>query len=514
MSAPLLEARHITKRFGGTAALRDVNFTVARGEIHALCGENGAGKSTLIRVLSGYYPWHSYEGELLWYGRPLRLSGVRAGEQAGMAVIHQELTLVSQLSVAENLFLGKLPQRGGLWDWPATIRRARAMLARFGVSIDPQAQVGDLGIAQQQLVEIARALAREPQLLILDEPTAALSASEVDLLMDALRRLRDEGVSCIYISHKLDEVQSIADRITVLRDGQSIITAPRGDLSTGDLIRHMVGRELTGLYPQRGDVRWGAAALRLEHLSAHSRSVRSVRLHNITFAVQAGEILGLGGLMGAGRSELLMHLYGLWGERTAGDVWLNAARYDAPRPRQSLRRGLMLVTEDRKRFGLVPGQSTHHNVSLSSLPAVSRGGWIDAAAEHRRNTAMLRRSRFRALSDQLAVERLSGGNQQKVVLARGLLCQPKVVLLDEPTRGVDVGARREIYEHMQQLADDGAAILWVSSELPELMGICDRILMMRSGTIVGRFPRKKGFDASRLMACATGQQTALEADDA
>ena len=379
------------------------------------------------------------------------------------------------------------------------------MLRRFDVELDPETQAGELGIAQQQLVEIARALSRRPRLLILDEPTAALSQAEAEHLFVALRRLRAEGVSCIYISHKLEEVKSLADRITVLRDGETIIRSAADELSTSDLIRHMVGRELTAVYPLRAATARSERALRIEDLAATSNATHSVDLFHVNLSVHAGEILGVGGLMGAGRSELLMHLYGLWGKRIRGHVWLNEKKYSDPSPPESLKRGLMLVTEDRKRFGLIPAVTTNENVSLSSLPAVSRRGWIQQAREHQRNAAALRRTQFRALSDQTPAGRLSGGNQQKVVLARGLLCEPDVVLLDEPTRGVDVAARREIYREVQTLAEQGKAVVWVTSELPELIGICDRIVMMHNGTTAGEFQRQDGFDAARLMASATGQ---------
>ncbi len=508
MTVPLLEAHKITKRFGGMVVLDDVNFEIRPGEIHAICGENGAGKSTLIRVLSGYFPCGSFEGELRWNGSPLRLDSVRDGEAAGMAVIHQELALVGELSVAENLFLGRLPRRGIFWDWAETLSMSRGMLSRFNLEISPETKVGELGIAQQQLIEIARALARNPKLLILDEPTAALSEAEVDQLLNILRQLRLESVACVYISHKLDEVKSIADRITVVRDGRTILTEQASALSNHKLIQHMVGRELTELFPRASRPTATETMLRVEALNAESSSQRSVRLRSIAFEALRGEILGIGGLMGAGRSELLMHLFGLWGKRTGGQVWINGRDYSHPDPRESLRRGVMLVTEDRKRYGLVPGQTTNHNVSLSSLDAVSRWGWIDAACEHDRNVKMLRRTHFRALSDQLPVERLSGGNQQKVVLSRGLLCEPKLILLDEPTRGVDVGARREIYDQAQALADQGNAIVWVTSELPELIGISDRVLIMREGEIAGSFRREQGFDSAELIALAAGQTLA------
>ena len=506
MSPPLLEARKVTKRFGDVAALSDVNLDVHPGEVHALCGENGAGKSTLIRILSGYYASRAFEGQLLLDGKPLRLASVRDGEAAGMAVIHQELTIVKELTVAENLFLGSLPAdrfTGALWDWSTTMRRSQQMMERLNAAIDPDTKAGELGIAQHQLVEIGRALARNPRLLILDEPTAALSEAEVEQLLQIVDLLRQEGVACIYISHKLDEVKRIADRITVLRDGQAVITCKADDLAVDDIIKHMVGRELGDVFPTvPGRLITDAVQLSVQQLSAAQSGQHSIELHGVNLQVHAGEILGIGGLMGAGRSELLMHIYGLWGDRTAGTVEVKGEAYQHPQPTHSIQRRIVLLTEDRKRYGLIPTQTANENTSLSSLNQIASLGWIDRPREQQRNAAVLERTRFQALADDVLVDRLSGGNQQKVGIARGLLCDPDIILLDEPTRGIDVGARREIYQEVQHLAKQGKAILWVSSELPELMGICDRIVMMRDGTTTGTFDRGDGFDAAQLLGTA------------
>lgn len=505
MSAPLLQACKITKRFAGAAALREVDFSVCTGEVHAICGENGAGKSTLIRILSGYYPWHSFDGQLRWNGEPVHLDGVRSGEAMGVAVVHQEFSLIREMTIAENLFMGRLQQKNFRWDWAATIRETRKLLDRFEIEIDPETIVGKCGIPMQQMIEIAKALARSPQLLILDEPTAALGPAETELLFRSIDELRRQGVACIYISHKLDEVMSIADRVTVLRDGCTIATYPKSGCSETQIIRDMVGRPIEDIYPAKKPHRGADARMKIENLSAISETHRSVGLKNISLELREGEILGIGGLMGAGRSELLMHLYGLWGERSEGNVLIDGLPYADPTPRRSLQRGIMMVTEDRKRFGLIPGVSTHHNVSLSSMESVATLGWIDRVHEHDRNAAALASTRFRALSNDAMVERLSGGNQQKVVFARGFLCGPKILLLDEPTRGVDVGARCELYREFQQLADQGMSIMWVSSDLPELMGMCDRILVLHRGKMAGWFDRNSGFDAAALMAAALGQ---------
>ncbi len=504
----LLAAEGVSKDFGGVAALRDVSFDVRDGEIHAICGENGAGKSTLIKLLSGQFSPGSYTGQLRFQGEPVVFRNVREAEAAGIAVIHQEMALVESLSVAENLFLGRLPQRAGRIDWPRMLASAREVLDRLGADLDPEMRVADLGMGQKQLVEITRALSRNPRLLILDEPTAALGEEEVEILSEHLDRLRCQGVSAIYISHKLGEILALADRVTVLRDGSSVRTQEVAELTPDALIEQMVGRELREVYPPRGTHGRGDVALCLEGLSARTERPGAPQLRNISLSLRCGEILGIGGLMGAGRTELLTHLYGLWGQRLAGTVTLNGDSYPRPSPRRSLSRGMMLVTEDRQRWGLVALRTVDQNLSLSSHEAISNWGWVTRRVEQDRNTAVMEKLNLRSDRRVLAARQLSGGNQQKVVVGRGLLSAPQVILLDEPTRGIDVGARRELYEEVRRLAAAGKAILWVSSELPELMGMSDRIAMMRAGTVAGVFEGPQ-FDARCLMAAATGQTMAM-----
>lgn len=503
-ASDLLVADHVSKRFAGVTALADVSFDVREAEIHAICGENGAGKSTLIKILSGQFPPDSYDGQIRFRGRPVVFRHVREAEAAGIAVIHQELALVESLSVAENLFLGRLPQRRGRIDWTQTFTRATEVLSRVASQIDPQARVSDLGMGQKQLVEISRALSRRPRLLILDEPTAALGTDETAVLAENLSRLREQGVSSIYISHKLTEILAIADRVTVLRDGSSVRTQSVAGLTADALIHQMVGRELREVFPPRGGHPTGGVALALEDLGVQDRRRGAARLRNISLTVRQGEILGIGGLMGAGRSELVMHLYGLWGRRIEGTVTLDGAPYARPSPRRSLSRGLMLVSEDRQRYGLIALQTVDNNLSLSSQQVTFWPGWIDRTAERLRNTHIMETLGLRTDCRELAVRQLSGGNQQKVVVGRGLLASPRVILLDEPTRGIDVGAKRELYDETRRLAAAGKAIVWVSSELPELMGLSDRIAIMRDGAIAHVFERQE-FDATRLMAAATGQ---------
>jgi D-xylose transport system ATP-binding protein len=503
MSAPVLEARAIAKRFGGVAALRGVSFGLAPGEVHALCGENGAGKSTLIKLLAGIHPHGSYEGRILLDGQEVQFRSTRDAERAGIAVIHQELALFADLSIAENLLLGDLPRRRGLVDWNVTMTRARALLARVGLALDPAQRAGELGIAQQQLVEIARALGRRPRILVLDEPTAALARHEIDTLLALVRQLRAQGVACIYISHKLDEVFAVADRITVLRDGMAQGTLVARDTTPAAVITLMVGRAIDDLYPRRL-VAAGEPVLAVRDLAV-ARDVRGAPwLRDISFTAHAGEVLGVGGLMGAGRSELLLHLMGLWGRRCGGSVAICGRPLPPGDVRDAMRAGAALVTEDRKRYGLVPQAGVAFNLTLSSLRAISSHGCIDAGAEARAAGAMVSGLRVKTGTLESAVGTLSGGNQQKVVIGRALLTQPRVLLLDEPTRGIDVGAKLEVYDLINRLSEQGQAIVLVSSELPELMAMSDRILMLHEGRIGGEFARGAATQEA-LLAAAMGQ---------
>ena len=502
----LLEARSITKRFPGVTALREVSFDLQPGEIHALCGENGAGKSTLIKLLSGLHPHGSYEGELLLEGKSVEFHSIADAQRAGLAVIYQELALVDELTVGENLFLGCEPRRGALIDWDLVWRESRTLLARVGLDLAPDTPVGELGVGSQQLVEIAKALSKNARVLILDEPTAALAEHEVGILLDLLRDLRRRGIACIYISHKLDEVFAIADRITVLRDGASITTSATAETSRGAVIRAMVGREITELFP-RHTAHPGKALLDVKGLSAAAQRGGPARLHDISFTVHAGEVLGIGGLMGAGRTELLMHLFGAWGSRLAGSVELCGRPLDATTPVSALAAGLALVSEDRKRYGLVLAESIGFNLSLSSIARLRRGLLVDEEREAHANQGLFDSLRVKAPSLETGVGTLSGGNQQKVVLGKALMTQPSVVFLDEPTRGIDVGAKIEVYTLINELTAQGKAVVLVSSELPELMGMSDRVLMLHEGKVGGEFARADA-TPERLLAAAMGRTAA------
>jgi D-xylose transport system ATP-binding protein len=506
--APLLEARGLVKKFPGVVALREVAFDLRAGEVHALCGENGAGKSTLIKLLGGIHPYGSYGGELRIEGRPVAFHSIRDAEAAGIAVITQEFALVDELSVAENIFLGRAPRRGLRVDWLGMQQRAATLLGDFGLAIAPETPVRELGIGQKQLIEIVRAMDKRSRVLVLDEPTAALTEQEVAVLLTHLRRLRAQGTACIYISHKLDEVFALADRITVLRDGASIVTLDTHATTIPAVIKHMVGREITDLFPPRAEFLSPPATRPL--LSVRSLTVAPGKkspafLHDISFELRAGEVLGFGGLMGAGRTELLMHIFGAWGHRISGDVYLRGAAFAQPSPREAIARGLVLVSEDRKRYGLVLPQPIGFNLSLSSLGRFTRhGARIDAPAEHEGNQHFFTSLRVKAPNQETRAGGLSGGNQQKVVLGKALMTEPAVILLDEPTRGIDVGAKLEVYELINRLTSEGKAVVLVSSELPELMGMSDRIIMLAGGRMGGEFSRAE-FSQERLLAAAMGR---------
>ena len=508
----VLEARALTKRFPGVVALKGVNFDLRRGEIHALCGENGAGKSTLIKLLAGIHAHGSYEGELWRDGRPVAFHSVREAEAAGIAVITQELALVDELSVAENIFLGRLPRRGWRVDWRQMHRHAAELLAEFGLKTAPEAPVRSLGIGQKQLVEIVRATDKHSRILVLDEPTAALTEQEVAVLLDHLRRLRAEGTSCIYISHKLDEVFAIADRITVLRDGASVVTLNREQATVSLVIKHMVGREIADLFPKpvrpTAPVRDEDAVLAVRNLHVTASPGQPAFLRDICFTLRAGEVLGFGGLMGAGRTELLMHLFGAWGYRLNGEVRLRGHTYPHPTPRESITRGLVLTSEDRRRYGLILEQAIGFNLSLSSLRQFTTlPSRLNQHAEYARNQQLFDALRIKAPGQHAPTGGLSGGNQQKVVLGKALMTGPAVVMLDEPTRGIDVGAKLEVYELIHGLTAQGKAVILVSSELLELMGMSDRIIMLAEGTIGGEFTRAQ-FSQERLLAAAMGHAAA------
>jgi D-xylose transport system ATP-binding protein len=499
----LLEMRNIIKEFPGVRALDGVSFTLEAGEFHALVGENGAGKSTLMKVLSGVYPYGSYEGDILIDDSVKHFGSVRGAENAGIAIIFQELSLVKELTVGENIFLGQAPSRFGVVDWSDLFHRAGKLLRDLHLSIDPRTLVGDLGIGQQQLVEIAKALSKNARILVLDEPTAALTESEVETLFTILRKLRERGVGMIYISHKLDEVFEMSDRITVLRDGRTIETRNAADMTKAAVIAAMVGREVGDIFPKTQH-EFGDVALSIEDLTAYSVDAADKKLvDDVSFFVRKGEVLGIAGLMGSGRTEMLMSIFGAWQGKNSRKILIEGREVNVSSPRDAIRRGIGFVTEDRKRFGLILDQTILENMTLAGLRKISGRYLTDSAREAIAVRGPIESLRVKAPSPLTVTNTLSGGNQQKVVLGKWLLTDPKILFLDEPTRGIDVGAKQEIYAEINKLAKEGLAIVLVSSELPEVLGLSDRVIVLHEGKLTGEFIRAEA-TPEKVMAAATG----------
>ncbi|MET9293099.1 multiple monosaccharide ABC transporter ATP-binding protein [Streptomyces sp. NPDC003077] len=493
--------RGITKRFAGVTALDAVHLSVRAGEIHAVCGENGAGKSTLMKVLSGVHPHGSYEGEILFEGERCAFKDIRASERRGIVIIHQELALVPYLSIAENIFLGNERAIRGVISWTETLRQAAALLRRVGLRDKPQTRIADLGVGKQQLVEIAKALSKEVRLLILDEPTAALNDEDSAHLLDLILELRAQGIACIVISHKLAEIRRVADAVTVLRDGHAIETltvrerpdaAPR--VSEDRIIRAMVGRDLDQRFPERtpytgpdaGEPALTVTGWTVRHPIDQQRKV----VDDVSLTVRRGEIVGVAGLMGAGRTELAMSVFGRsYGRYESGTVHVGGREVTPRTVPRAVAHGIAYVTEDRKTYGLNLIDTVHRNISLSSLPKLTRRGVVDQHEERRVAEGYRRSMNIKTPTVFERVNRLSGGNQQKVVLSKWIHADPEVLILDEPTRGIDVGAKYEIYTVIDQLAARGKAVLFISSELPELLGLCDRVYTMAAGRLTGEFAR-------------------------
>jgi len=495
VAVPLLDARHISKSFAGLRALDRVSFDLWPGEVHALVGENGAGKSTLIKIITGAE--RADAGALLVDGVAVPHIDPHTTRELGIAAIYQQPALFPDLTVAENIALSL--ERGGSWrriDRAGRRRRASELLQRIGVTLDPDRRVGDLTMPEQQGVEIAKAIGADARIVIMDEPTASLSEREVTRLFAVIARLRQAGVGIIYISHRLEEIASIADRITVLRDGHTVATHNRGDVTRAELIRLMVGRELDAVFPKR-DVPPGATLLEVTDLSNARAGVRQVSL-----SVRRGEILGIAGLVGSGRTQLAETIFGLT-PADQGAITIDGRPVRIQSPADAIRLGIGYVPEDRRQHGVVLDMSVAVNASLASLPSVSSRGLIDRAAETTRATEYVESLRIKTPSVDGEVGALSGGNQQKVALARWLATKPSILILDEPTQGVDVGSKAEIHRLMQQLVERGMGIIMISSELPEILGMSDRIAVMVAGTIVTIFPRASA-NADNVMAAALG----------
>jgi putative multiple sugar transport system ATP-binding protein len=490
MVEPILEMRGMRKTFHGVVALSNVNLTVLPGQIHAIVGENGAGKSTLMKVLSGVYPHGEYEGEIRYLGQECKFKGIHDSESVGIIIIHQELALVPLLSITENIFLGNEQARGGVIDWNVSYAKTQALLQKVGLHESPNTLITNLGVGKQQLIEIAKALSKEVKLLILDEPTASLNERDSDALLELLLELRRQGIACILISHKLNEISKVADAITVLRDGATVaeLDCAAGPLSEDLVIRHMVGREMADRYPKRTP-QIGERVFELRNWTVHHaehadrKVIKGVDLH-----IHKGEILGIAGLMGAGRTELAMSLFGrTYGQAVSGQAFLHGREIDTSTVQKCIDHGIAYVTEDRKGYGLVLDETIAWNTTLANLRAVSRNAVIDEGREFLVAQDFRKQLNIRSPNVYARTVNLSGGNQQKVVLSKWLFSAPEVLILDEPTRGIDVGAKYEIYTIIAQLAAEGKCVLVISSEMPELLGMCDRICVLNEGAFVAEF---------------------------
>ncbi|MFF0776293.1 multiple monosaccharide ABC transporter ATP-binding protein [Nonomuraea wenchangensis] len=509
MTEHILRMVGITKTFPGVKALQDVNLSVRRGEIHAICGENGAGKSTLMKVLSGVYPHGTYEGEIVFEGERVEFGGIRDSEHAGIVIIHQELALSPQLSIAENIFLGNERAKRGIIDWNRTNYEAAALMKRVGLRENPTTPIFDIGVGKQQLVEIAKALSKEVKLLILDEPTAALNDDDSAHLLDLLRGLREEGITCVIISHKLNEVTAIADAVTIIRDGRTIETL---DMATDDvtedrIISGMVGRALDNRFPPH-EPSIGEEVLRIEDWTVHSPSQPGRKVvDGAGLTVRRGEIVGLAGLMGAGRTELAMSVFGrTYGVNISGKIFKDGKPVVIRNVQDAIRHGIAYATEDRKRYGLNLIDDIKRNISAAGLKGLARRGWVNENEEYKVAEGFHRSMNIKAPTVNSVVGKLSGGNQQKVVLSKWILTEPDVLILDEPTRGIDVGAKYEIYTIINRLADQGKAVLVISSELPELLGLCDRIYTLSEGRITGEVAREDATQERLMYLMTKGQE--------
>ncbi len=501
-SQTVLKAEGISKSFTGVKALKDISVEIYAGRVNAIVGENGAGKPTLMKILAGVY--QDYEGQLYLDGRAASFANPREAQERGIAIIHQELNLIDGLSAAENIFLGReFLSRTGLIDYAAMNAEAERLLHRLGLEIDPRTPVGELRVGQQQIVEIAKALSLNARILIMDEPTSAVSDQEVEVLFALISELKRQGVAVVYITHKLDELFRIGDDVTVLRDGRLIASRPLRGLTQDDVVKMMVGRDLGGFFVKDHQPS-GEILLRVENLSLeHPERPGAYVFRNVSFDLKRGEVLGIFGLMGAGRTELLETLVGLHPNRSSGRILIQGREADIRSPEQAAAFGIGLAPEDRKADGLVLNMSVAENVTLASLQKAVRHGVIRSAAEQRLAEEYVQKLAIKTPSTRQIVENLSGGNQQKVVLAKWLAADPRVLLLDEPTRGIDVGAKNEIYRLINQLAKDGLGIIMVSSELPEILAIADRILVLARGGIAGEFIQSEATEEKLLKAAVT-----------
>lgn len=504
MSEYILEMKNIVKEFPGVKALDGVNLKVKKGEIHALIGENGAGKSTLMKVLSGVYPFGTYSGDIVINGEVKKFNHTKESEASGVGIIYQELTLIKQMNIAENIFIGNEFQTAGRIDWNKTYEEANAYMAKVGLKESPDTKVLNLGIGKQQLVEIAKAISKKVNILILDEPTAALNEDDSENLLEIIRTFKAQGISCIYISHKLKEVTAIADQITILRDGKTIETYPNDAHATTDrIIRGMVGRDMTQLFPRKPHTP-GEAILEVKDWTVYNPELPDRKaIDNVSFTAKKGEILGIAGLMGAGRTELMMSLFGSYGIHGGGKLFMEGKSVKFKGPKDAINAGYCYLSEDRKKLGLVLDMDIKENITMSSLEKIASLKGVNLNQEIKVAKDYVTALRIKTPSVEQKVKNLSGGNQQKVVIAKWLMAEPKVLVLDEPTRGIDVGAKYEIYNIMNELVDKGVSIIMISSELPEILGMSDRILVMHEGKITKELSHLEA-DQETVMFYATG----------
>ena len=504
MSENILEMRNITKLFPGVRALDDVNLQVKKGSIHALVGENGAGKSTLMNVLSGIYPYGTYTGDIIYDGEVCKFSKITDSESKGIVIIHQELALIPYMTIGENMFLGNERGKAFSIDWDTTYAEADKYLKIIGLQESSRTLVKDIGVGKQQLVEIAKALAKNARLLILDEPTSSLNESDSKALLDLLLQFKREGMTCIIISHKLNEVAYVADDITVIRDGKTIETLHQGvdDISEDRIIRGMVGREIADRFPKRPDVVIGDVCMEVKNWTVHHPIYREKKVvDDVSFYVRKGEVVGISGLMGAGRTELAMSLFGhSYGSGISGTLTLGGKEVVLKNEKDAIRHGLAYVTEDRKGNGLILSNPIRVNTTLANLEGVSHNTVVDTDKEYAVSDDYRQKLHTKCTGVEQTIGNLSGGNQQKVLLAKWMFTNPDVLILDEPTRGIDVGAKYEIYCIINQLVAEGKSVIMISSELPEIQGMSDRIYVMNNGQIVGEFGKEEASQES-IMAC-------------
>jgi putative multiple sugar transport system ATP-binding protein len=502
---PLLEMHHITKKFPGVIALNDVSFKVFPSTIHCLVGENGAGKSTLMKILSGVYAHHEFDGEIFFNQHSVKFSSLKDSEALGIGIIHQELALIPELSVYENIFLGHEIKKGNLIDWNQTIVESMKYLSMVGLNVVPEEKVKNLGVGQQQLVEIAKALSKNLTLLILDEPTAALNDEESENLLQLLRKLKTDGVTSIMISHKLKEVVAVADSLTVLRDGKSVLEVPPDSppVSIPTIIKAMVGRDLNEIFPKRQKQEHQEVILSVKNLNGYDRTKKRQVVKNISFDLKRGEVLGVAGLMGAGRTELAMTLFGNANHYiTSGEIEVFGKKVHIKSPKEAIHHGIAYVSEDRKGNGLILIQDIKENISSAGLKNISQHGFVNANEEIKVAHQYQKSINIKTPSITQKVKNLSGGNQQKVSLSKWLFTKPKILILDEPTRGIDVGAKSEIYTIINDLVDQGLSIILISSELPEVMGMSDRVLVINEGVSTACLDIEKT-SAEEIMMYAT-----------